>query len=256
MLVFPQMLTLRPLVVDGQNVVLGGNMRLRALETIAQMSEADLSARLSNIRGFKSHPKKKEITAYWQRYLDKPECPVLSACDLTPDQVKEFIIKDNISYGVWDWDELGNLWDSEDLADWGLDVWQDPNDDVGVATEDVVDDKYTAKVEIPHYEPTGEQPLLSSLFDTSKVQQLIDGIDRADVPDDIKDFLRLAAYRHTKFYYSVIANYYAHAPKDVQKLMEDSALVIIDIKDAIKNGFVVMSKEIDRLEKTESDDEE
>ena len=85
---FPQMLELRPLVIDENNTVLGGNMRLRALQDL----------------GIK-------------------EVPVVYAKDLTEEQKKEFTIKDNLSYGEWDWSILANEWDNVKLEEWGLNVW-------------------------------------------------------------------------------------------------------------------------------------
>jgi hypothetical protein len=84
---FPEMLELRPIVVNQDMIVLGGNMRLKACE------EAGLK-----------------------------EVPIIFADNLTPEQEKEFIIKDNSSFGEWDWDLLANEWDSEQLLDWGMDI--------------------------------------------------------------------------------------------------------------------------------------
>lgn len=84
---FPQMLSLRPIVVNDDMVVLGGNMRLKACK------EAGLK-----------------------------EVPIIKASELTDEQQKEFIIKDNVGFGDWDWDALSNEWDVEQLQDWGLDV--------------------------------------------------------------------------------------------------------------------------------------
>ena len=84
---FPQMLKLRPIVVNKNMVVLGGNMRLKA------SVEAGLK-----------------------------EVYILKADDLTEEQQKEFIIKDNVGFGQWDWDMLANAWDNQLLGDWGLDV--------------------------------------------------------------------------------------------------------------------------------------
>ena len=89
---FPQMLELRPIVIDENNVVLGGNMRLKAC----------IEAGLKDV-------------------------PVKQAKDLTQQQKNEFIIKDNVGFGEWDWDDLANNWDIEQLTDWGLDI---PNFDV------------------------------------------------------------------------------------------------------------------------------
>ena len=89
---FPQMLELRPIVVDSDMVVLGGNMRLKACQAA----------------GLK-------------------EVPILIADQLTKEQKDEFIIKDNVGFGEWDWDLLANEWDVDVLNDWGIDV---PNFDV------------------------------------------------------------------------------------------------------------------------------
>ena len=84
---FPEMLKLRPIVVNDDMVVLGGNMRLKACK------EAGLK-----------------------------EVPIIKAEDLTEDQQREFIIKDNVGFGEWDWDEIANNWDAEQLDAWGLDL--------------------------------------------------------------------------------------------------------------------------------------
>jgi ParB-like chromosome segregation protein Spo0J len=84
---FPQMLKLRPIVVNSDMVVLGGNMRLKACK------EAGL----------------KEV---W----------VLKADDLTEQQQREFIVKDNVGFGEWDWDILANDWNGQQVDDWGLTV--------------------------------------------------------------------------------------------------------------------------------------
>ena len=105
---FPQMLKLRPIVVDKDNVVLGGNMRLKASK------EAGL----------------KEV------WIDYDET-------LTPEQEKEFIIKDNSSFGEWDWKELSD-WDTEELTKWGLDVPKWERDVEFISdSEDSIDYDYT-----------------------------------------------------------------------------------------------------------------
>jgi hypothetical protein len=81
------MLKLRPIVVNDDMVVLGGNMRLKACK------EAGLKM-----------------------------IPIIKANQLTEQQQKEFIVKDNVGYGEWDWDDLANNWDAEQLTDWGLDI--------------------------------------------------------------------------------------------------------------------------------------
>jgi hypothetical protein len=84
---FPKMLEIRPIVVNADMIVLGGNMRLKACK------EAGLK-----------------------------EVPVIFADDLTEDEQKQFIIKDNVGFGEWDWDMLANEWEPELLNEWGLEV--------------------------------------------------------------------------------------------------------------------------------------
>ena len=90
---FPQMLELRPIVINEDGVILGGNMRYKALVE-----------------------------------LGYEEVPVIVASYITKEQENEFIIKDNLGFGDWDWDILANEWDSVELEDWGLDVWQNEDD--------------------------------------------------------------------------------------------------------------------------------
>ena len=92
---FPQMLELRPIVIDENNMVLGGNMRLKAC----------LEAGLTDV-------------------------PVIHANNLTEEQKKEFIIKDNISFGEHDWDVLANEWNIIELDEWGLDIPAFANNDI------------------------------------------------------------------------------------------------------------------------------
>lgn len=103
---------------------------------------------------------------------------------------------------------------------------------------------YTPKIKTPIYEPTGESPELSELFDTTKTDELINSINAANIPEDVKGFLILAAQRHLKFNYQNIAEYYCNATKEIQELFEKSALVIIDFDSAIENGYVELSKEL------------
>jgi site-specific DNA-methyltransferase (adenine-specific) len=84
---FPQMLDIRPIVVNDEMIVLGGNMRLKAC------IEAGI----------------KEVS-------------IIKASELTPEQQNEFIIKDNVGFGEWNWDDLANSWDTEQLTEWGLDI--------------------------------------------------------------------------------------------------------------------------------------
>lgn len=125
-LVLPKMLELRPIVVDNTFVALGGNMRYRALTAISDMDEAELKSRLSEARDFqkKTAAEQDNLIEYWLRWKDKPTAHIIKATDLSEEEQREFIIKDNVGYGEWDMDALANEWDAEELDDWGLDVWQ------------------------------------------------------------------------------------------------------------------------------------
>lgn len=113
-------------------------------------------------------------------------------------------------------------------------------------------EKYSSYAGAPQYEITStEKPLIASMFDKSKTVELLNGIRLAQefgqITEEEADFLRLAAYRHTRFRYDQIAEYYAHATKEMQELMEDSALVIIDVEDAIAKGYAKLSKQLDEV---------
>ncbi|NCU72596.1 MAG: hypothetical protein EBY66_06255, partial [Candidatus Fonsibacter lacus] len=99
---FPQMLELRPIVVDENNIILGGNMRYKALKEAGY----------------------KEVT-------------IVRANELTEEQKNEFLIKDNVGFGEWDWDSLANEWDVEKLDDWGLDIPSFNNVDYSEKNEEI-----------------------------------------------------------------------------------------------------------------------
>lgn len=109
--------------------------------------------------------------------------------------------------------------------------------------------KYTHKIDIPQYKPTGEMPEIRELIDESKAHALLEDILMAKLDQEERSFLIKATYRHMAFNYRKIAEYYAHASKEMQALMEKSALVIIDYDDAIKNGYAKLSKRMEELRK-------
>ncbi|MBP92912.1 MAG: hypothetical protein CMC55_02210 [Flavobacteriaceae bacterium] len=112
---FPEMLSLRPIVVDEHMTILGGNMRFRACVE-AGLKEIDIKI----------------------------------AEGLTEEQKKEFIVKDNVGYGEWDWTMLGNEWKSNKLDDWGLDVWQNIDDNIGKVNRG---DENSEWVGMPDFDP-------------------------------------------------------------------------------------------------------
>lgn len=127
-LVLPKMLELRPIVVDDTFIALGGNMRYRALTAIESMSIDELAQRLSGLRDYnkKTEAERQHLINYWGAWKDNPTAPVIKASELSEAERREFIIKDNVGFGDWNIDALANEWDSEELDDWGVDVWQ-PN---------------------------------------------------------------------------------------------------------------------------------
>ena len=117
---FPDMLNKRPIVAvtdtDGKLMVLGGNMRLRACQDL----------------------KMKEV-------------PVILADEWTEEQRREFIIKDNVGFGEWDWEQLANEWKAEDLDAWGLDIPKVPDFDAGTIDDQGSLDEIAPKfITCPH----------------------------------------------------------------------------------------------------------
>lgn len=106
---------------------------------------------------------------------------------------------------------------------------------------------YDTKTLVPQYAPSMEKPHLESLFNIEKYSKLMRSINESSVSDEEKRFLKFAASRHIVFNYALIADYYANSNAEMQKLMEQSALVILDIDDAIANGYVKLSKDIRKI---------
>lgn len=140
----------------------------------------------------------------------------------------------------------------EDFTPDELDLWEFSIDvsnlDIGSeSTENKAtsDDVYTNKIITPEYLPKNEKPAISDLFEMEKYNELISKIEVSNISPEDNKFLICAASRHIVFNYEKIADYYSHSEKDVQELMEDSALVIIDFDSAITKGFVKLSQAID-----------
>lgn len=183
--------------------------------------------------------------------LGLKEVPTYLLENLTEEREREIMIRDNVSNGEWDMEKLMS-WDSDTLLDWGVEVNMDFDVDSSLSEL-----SYTKKIEAPVYEPKREAcPSESSLFDTSKCDALTKEIDDANISPEAKRFLKIAASRHIVFDYAEIAEYYAHAEKEVQALMERSALVIIDFEKAIENGYTRLKNDIYEVMLEDTDDEE
>ena len=125
---FPEMLELRPIVVDEDMVILGGNMRHKAC------IEAGLT-----------------------------EVPIKIAEGLTEEQKQEFIVKDNVGFGEWEWDILANEWDSVQLTEWGLDVWENLDDkkpEDGLIDDDEIPEVKESKVKLGDIWKLGEHRIM------------------------------------------------------------------------------------------------
>lgn len=173
--------------------------------------------------------------------------------DLDPAQAAALALADNKlnERASWDDDALRDI--ISELSDQAIELdglgWDDEQLEAILDAESsgAPDDYYTAKVDPPVYEPKGDKPEVSTLYDNTKTEDLIARIDAADIPDDVRRFLTAAAHRHTALRFDWIAEYYCHAPEEVQRLMEDSALVIIDFDSAIEAGFVELTEKIQEL---------
>ena len=116
------MLELRPIVIDDTMIPLGGNMRIKALTLIAGMHIDQIKRHLEGIYDYtkKNKRQKETIVEYWEEWLNYPTIQVTRAKNLTEEEKQQFIIKDNVSFGEWNFEALKN-WDNEALNDWGLD---------------------------------------------------------------------------------------------------------------------------------------
>ena len=146
----PKMMELRPIVVDENFIVQGGNMRLKALNELG--------------------------------YKDIPDEWVKQAKDFSEDELKEFIIKDNVGFGEWDWDDLANNWDVEKLEEWGLDI-----PDFAVKELEAEEDNYEIPDEIKTdivlgdlFEIGEHRLLCGDSTDSDQVAKLMNG-QKADI---------------------------------------------------------------------------
>ena len=144
---FPRMLELRPIVVNDDMVVLGGNMRLKAL-----------------------------------KHLGLTEAPVIKASELTEEQQRQFIIKDNAGFGEWDWEMLANEWDLEELDKWGIDVPAFPETELEAEEDNYeVPEQIETDIVLGDLFEIGEHRLLcGDSTDSDAVARLMNG-EKADM---------------------------------------------------------------------------
>lgn len=199
---FPEMLKLRPIVVNKEMIILGGNMRYKALK------EAGIT-----------------------------EIPIIIAENLTEEQEKEFLIKDNVSGGEWNYELLSDEWNLEQLDVWGLDIPQKKE----LNEEDLFD------IEIPFYEPSEIVPKVEELANFEKTKLLIDKINNLKIEDNLKEILKNRACFFTDFNFQKIADYYVRQDKDIKEVFEELGMVILAPKEALKKGFIELSENIFEL---------
>lgn len=198
-----------PIIIDEDNVILAGHTRYKALKE-----------------------------------LNKDTIDVVRVTGLSDEQKKKYRILDNKTNELAEWDldlleaELQDL----DFGDFDFGFYAEEEQESDIDSGD-----YTTKTDIPQYEIKGEEPEISDLYNSDKADALKEKIYAANIPDEIKDFLMLSANRHVVFNYGKIAEYYANADEVVQDLMEESALVIIDFDNAIRNGYTKLSKTIQEM---------
>lgn len=207
----------QPIVVDKDNVVVIGHGRLLAAKELK---------------------------------LEK--VPVVMRDDLSEDQIKALRLADNkTNESEW----LSGKLEEElaELAIAGCDMEQFGFD---VGDVDISENPYTQKTDIPQYEIQGDDVSVDDLYQDEKTRDLIAEIEESTLSEKDKQFLKIAAYRHVVFNYQNIAEYYAKADRQLQWLMEKSALVIIDIDDAIKNGYTLLKETISDIIAKEMDSDE
>lgn len=175
--------------------------------------------------------------------------------DVSPEDEIRILIADNRTtrLGIDDQSGLAELLSELAQTDGGLtgtgfdgdDLDNLINDLAGVDSDD--ESNYSRKIEAPIYEPKGLKPTVDELFDLDKYLKLVGQIRKATIPDEVKQFLIFASSRHIVFDYRNIAEFYSHSDAETQQLFEDNALVIIDFEQAIQNGFVKLTGELQEV---------
>lgn len=193
-----------PIIVDENNVILAGHTRYKALKK-----------------------------------LGKTEAEVIVKSGLSDEQKRKYRLLDNKTNELAEWDfemladELEGLDFGNIAIDWGIGKHS--------ANEEPF---YTQKMQIPQYTPSDNPPDIEDCYDKTKYEEILEKINASNVGEQEKQMLIFAAARHLRFDYKKIADYYASASNEMQELMEDSALVIIDINDAIAKGFAVLQAKL------------
>lgn len=211
----------RSILIDNQNEIIAGN------GVFEQARELNIPIKVIETDG-------SELIAIKRNDLSTED-----------DKRKRLSIMDNSASdsSEFDFELLSEDFNQSELLEMGINI-EDLETLGDSELESLEDDTYTKVINPPQYEIKGESPSLNECCDIGKAKELIKEISESSLTQEQKDFLTFAAYRHLSFNYINIAEYYAHAPKEMQELMEKSALVIIDYENALKNGYVKLNKQL------------
>lgn len=180
--------------------------------------------------------------------LNYKKVPIIRLDHLSDEERKAYILAHNKLTMNSDFDldilneELENIVNI-DMHNFGFNLLEDIEE---------IENPYSQKVNIPQYEIEGDAPSINELVDDLKTKELIEEIKQSNVTEEEKQFLINGAMRHLVFNYKLIAEYYANASEEMQGLMEKSALVIIDLQNAIANGYAQM---VDKLKEMVDDND-
>lgn len=184
--------------------------------------------------------------------LGHETAPCIRLDALTDEERKAYALAHNRTAELSVWDDEMLKAELEELDNFDIDMSLFGFESIEELMEETDEDgAYTTTNNIPQYECTGVVPVVSALYEEDRVNALLEEIDGSSVSAEEKEFLRKAAYRHRAFDYRSIAEYYAVAGEEMQRLMERSGLVIIDVDSAIANGYSELSAEIEKLRKEE-----
>lgn len=123
-LTFPKMLQMRPIVCNENRVILGGNMRFRALLNIEQMEDEAIKNAIEAVAVKLTDGEKQQLCSHWKEWKADPQVEVVFADSLSDEETDEFIIKDNVYFGNWDEEKLKGAFDVDDMQRWGLNPWK------------------------------------------------------------------------------------------------------------------------------------
>ena len=187
--------------------------------------------------------------------LGMKEVPCIRLDHMTDEQRRKYAILHNKTAELSEFDFYNLAIELEDLDfsnfDFTFGIEDEEEDKESENPKEDQENFYTEKTNIPQYEPTGESVSLSDCIESQKYNEILIKINQSSVTEEEKMFLICAATRHYKFSYKKIAEYYAQASAEMQELMEQSALVIIDYNDAIKNGYFKLRNRLENLRNEE-----